>query len=73
MITVNNHNAQMVRGHDIRLLSTDVKPTEGISNGAVCLEIDTGRAYLFDAEGGRWCEVPAGSSISINPATGVMF
>ena len=38
-------------------LSTDTKPTDGVDNGAFFVEMDTGKLYLFDAEGDEWLEV----------------
>lgn len=38
-------------------LSTDSKPTENISNGSVFMEINTGKAFLFNEEGSAWVEV----------------
>lgn len=38
-------------------LSTDVKPTTGISNGSVLHEMDTSKNYKFDAENGLWREI----------------
>lgn len=35
-------------------LSTDDKPTDGVGNGSCFIEIDTGDAYFYDAEGGAW-------------------
>lgn len=40
--------------HDVRCLSTDTKPTVGITNGSTCLEIDTGDIYIFDGESQTW-------------------
>lgn len=55
-------------------LSTDVKPTtESTPNGAGFTEIDTGKGFLYDAEGKKWWEIPAGSSVVINPAQGEDF
>ena len=34
-------------------LSTDTKPTD-VANGSTFDEIDTGKTYMFDAEGGEW-------------------
>jgi len=43
--------------------STDVKPTiTDIPNGAVFIEVDTGKAFLFEAEGKVWYEIPEGAS-----------
>ena len=35
-------------------LSTDTKPTEGVGNGSVLIEMDTGTIYFFDEAGGAW-------------------
>ena len=43
--------------HDVRCLSTDTKPTNGIQNGSTCLEIDTGKLYSYDAVGKEWHEI----------------
>ena len=37
-------------------LSTDTKPTDGVRNGSVFAEMDTGKVYLFDAENDQWVE-----------------
>ena len=73
MITVNTHKNNILYGHDVRLLSTDTKPTANIPNGSTCIEIDTGKGFLFDAENQEWVELPAGGSVVINPARGVSF
>lgn len=38
-------------------LSTDTKPTAGIANGSLCLEMDTGKVYAFDQAGSEWVEM----------------
>lgn len=38
-------------------LSTDTKPTDGIANGSICLEMDTGDVYMFDESGGEWIKL----------------
>ena len=35
-------------------LSSDEKPTEGIKNGSVLLEMDTGDVYFFNKESEEW-------------------
>lgn len=35
-------------------LSTDAKPTQGMSNGSSYTEMDTGLVYYWDAEGESW-------------------
>ncbi len=42
---------------EVRCLSTDDKPTAGMPNGSTCIEIDTGKVYLFDLDGNQWHEV----------------
>lgn len=36
--------------------STDSKPTAGIGNGSVYIEMDTGKAYFYDAAASAWIE-----------------
>lgn len=59
MITVYRENG-LVNGTEVELeyrgLSTDTKPTENITNGTVFIEIDTGKVYMFDADGSQWKE-----------------
>ena len=38
-------------------LSTDSKPTAGIVTGSVFVEVDTGKAYLFNETASAWVEV----------------
>ena len=42
---------------EYRGLSTDEKPTEDVINGAIFIEIDTGKVYMFDGEGTEWKEI----------------
>lgn len=73
MVTVLRHTYYGSWVHDVRCLSTDEKPTEGIFNGSSCIEMDTGTGYMFDAENGEWHELPSGGSVVIPTATGVEF
>ena len=34
-------------------VSTDTKP-EGMANGSVLVEMDTGKVYMYDAEARQW-------------------
>lgn len=34
--------------------SADEKPTDGIANGSIVLEMDTSTFYAFDEAGGEW-------------------
>lgn len=38
-------------------LSTDSKPTDGIANGSMCLEMDTGKIYAYNEAGTVWVEL----------------
>lgn len=40
-------------------LSTDVKPTTGIANGSTCIEMNTGKKFMYNEDGGEWVEVPS--------------
>ena len=44
-----------------------------MKNGSTLVEIDTGKGYLFDADSKAWKQIPQGSSVVINPASGVSF
>ena len=37
-------------------LSTDTKPTTGVPNGAVFIEMDTKKMYAYDEASGQWIE-----------------
>lgn len=39
---------------ELRGLSSDTKPTEGVPNGSTFTEIDTGAEFMFDAAAGNW-------------------
>ena len=38
-------------------LSTDSKPTDGIANGSTCIEMDTGKIFMFNESGSAWVEL----------------
>ncbi len=59
MISINRRQMYGEVYNDVRCLSTDDKPVEGIKNGSVLVEIDTGTRYLFDAEAGEWNVMPS--------------
>lgn len=49
-------NGELVgSAYDWRGLSTDTKPTDGVSVNDLFLEVDSGKVYFFDGEG--WTEV----------------
>lgn len=37
-------------------LSTNTKPSEGVSNGACFIEMNTSKIYFYDAAGEQWLE-----------------
>ena len=73
MVSVNTHKNGVNPFWDVRCKSSDTKPTNGVPNGSTCIEINTGKGFLFDAANGEWDELPEGSSVIINPAAGVSF
>lgn len=38
-------------------LSTDTKPTDGIVNGSICIEMNTKKVYIFDETNAQWREL----------------
>ena len=40
-------------------LSTDSKPTDGIANGSICIEMNTGKIFMFNEAGSAWVELTA--------------
>ena len=41
---------------EIFCLAADTKPTSKIANGSIAVEIDTGKVFFFNEEGGAWVE-----------------
>lgn len=35
-------------------VSSDTKPTEGVRNGSICIEMDTSTLYFFDEASKTW-------------------
>lgn len=62
MITYTISNASYKKAEfDIQCLSTDQKPLGSIQgilirNGSKLYEIDTGTKFMYDEQGGQWCE-----------------
>lgn len=40
-------------------LSTDSKPTTGIANGSICIEMNTGKIFMFNEAASAWVELTA--------------
>ena len=38
-------------------LNADAKPTQNIANGSMCIEMDTGKVYVFDEANSTWREI----------------
>ena len=51
------NSGEMLQMVEIFCNSTDTKPTEGLTNGSTCVEVDTGKLFLFDEKDGDWVEV----------------
>ena len=41
--------------------STDSKPTTGVANGSIFMEMDTGKIWFYDAAGAQWLEWGSGT------------
>lgn len=41
---------------DMKGLSTDTKPIDGINNGSSFYEMDTKKVFLFDEQNQKWIE-----------------
>ena len=59
MVTENCYKKDDVYFSSVTLygLSTDTKPLS-YGNGSVFIEVDTGSAFFFDAENGKWYPEP---------------
>lgn len=53
MITATTHD----RCYEYRGMSSDTKPVQGVGNGSVYFEIDTGKVFMFDYDGQTWYEI----------------
>ena len=60
MVTDSDHlnTSNTNRPHTYYGLSTDEKP-ESANNGSRYIEMDSGKVYLYDADGSEWLEVGA--------------
>ena len=52
-----------IDGHKVLIeavcLSSDTKPTTGIANGSTCIEMNTGKIFMFNEAGSAWVELSA--------------
>lgn len=37
-------------------LSTDTKPTDGLANGSILVEVDSGKVFFFNEAASEWVE-----------------
>ena len=56
-ITMANETSNGKAYIEAACLSTDTKPTDSIANGSTCIEIDTGKIFMFDESGDAWTEL----------------
>lgn len=42
---------------ELACLSTDAKPTTGIANGSICIEMNTGKIFMFNEASSAWVEL----------------
>ena len=54
------------------LNSTDTKPADGIATGAVCVEVDTGKSFVFDEDTGIYTELKTGGGGDTPSGDGLM-
>lgn len=40
-------------------LSTDSKPTDGVANGSILVEMNTGKVFFYNEAGSAWVEFSA--------------
>lgn len=57
MFNPRNYANKDLSAQEYVCLSTDEKKTEGIANGSVCIEMDTGDVYFFDKSGSQWIKL----------------
>lgn len=56
----NINSVQMTNGKSLITavcLSTDSKPTDWVANGSQCIEMNTGKIFLFNEAGSAWVEL----------------
>ena len=54
MISTTNPGSHYTEYHG---LSTDTKPINNVVNGSVFFEMDTSKAFMFDADSKTWREI----------------
>lgn len=56
MVTINKKTVGDHYEYEVKCLSTDEKP-EGLPNGTQCIEMNTGKVLMYDAENDQWLEL----------------
>ncbi len=55
MVSITRKTNQIgVDTYEVYCLSTDTKPTKGMTNGSTLFEMDTSNAFSFDEENVTW-------------------
>ena len=56
--TARNDNDSSIESYvEAACLSTDSKSTTGIANGSTCIEMNTGKIFMFNEAGSAWVEL----------------
>jgi len=66
MVSINRRTLYGEVYNDVRCLSSDPKPTDGMRNGSTLTEIDTGKTYMYDSDNETWHEVQSSPFSAIN-------
>lgn len=66
MVSINRRTLYGEVYNDVRCLSSDTKPTDGIRNGSTLTEIDTGKTYMYDSDNATWHEVQSSPFSAVN-------
>jgi len=55
-VPVQDESGNLLHIQDMFGLSDDSKPTTGLATGSSFVEVDTGKAFLFDESSSSWME-----------------
>ena len=66
MVSINRRTLYGEVYNDVRCLSSDPTPTDGMRNGSTLTEIDTGKTYMYDSDNETWHEVQSSPFSAIN-------
>ncbi len=51
-----NNGTEVKNVCEVWCVSTDTKPTTGLANGSIAVEIDTGKVFFFNEADSSWVE-----------------